>query len=110
MPALLRLEAFGLRVLDAFGDLPYLVGSAAVSKTWRDVDVRLILDDDVFAALFPGYERLHQCDLKWGLLCDAIAELAHVQTGLPVDFQIQSQTTANRYEGPRHPLGLRITV
>jgi hypothetical protein len=110
MPAMLRLEAFGFRVFDAFGDVPYLVGSAAVSKKWRDVDVRLILDDDVFAGMFPGYARLHQHDLKWSLLCDAISELAHTQTGLPVDFQIQAQTDANeRYEGPRYPLGIRIT-
>ena len=42
MPAALHLDAFGREIDAAFGHLPYLVGTAAVGKTWRDVDVRLI--------------------------------------------------------------------
>ena len=111
MPAAIRLEAFGLRVFDAFGETPYLVGSAATSKTWRDVDVRLMLNDDDFHGLFPNYARLSQLDLKWCLLCDALAELARCQTGLPVDFQIQAQSTANeKYPGVRIPLGMRLDL
>lgn len=110
MPAMIRLEAFGMRVEDAFGQIPYLVGSAATSKTWRDVDVRLMLDDDVFHELFPRYAQLSQLDLKWCLICDALSELARAQTGLPVDFQVQSVSAANeKYPGIRVPLGLRIS-
>ena len=111
MPAMIRLEAFGMRIEDAFGDIPYLVGSAATSKTWRDVDVRLMLDDDAFHGLFPNHAQLSQLDLKWCLICDAISELARTQTGLPVDFQIQAISTANeKYPGMRIPLGLRVSV
>lgn len=107
MPAALHLDAFGREINDAFGHLPYLVGTAAMGKTWRDVDVRLILPDKEFDALFPKPTDPSQPDGRWGLLCAAISELARVRTGLPVDFQIQRQTYANdRYPRPRHALGL----
>jgi hypothetical protein len=106
MPAALHLEAFGREIDAAFGHLPYLVGTAAVGKIWRDVDVRLILPDDEFDQLFPPAEP-DQPDGRWGLLCAAISELARVRTGLPVDFQIQRMSVANdRYPGLRLALGI----
>jgi hypothetical protein len=107
MPAALHLDAFGREIEAAFDHLPYLVGSAAVGKTWRDVDVRLILPDEEFDALFPPVDPHALNDGRWGLICAAISELAKVRTGLPVDFQIQRMSTANaRYPGVRHALGL----
>src|SRR6202042_2346085 len=44
------------RIFDeAFGDCPYLVGTAGLggASGYRDVDVRLMLDDDEFAAVCP---------------------------------------------------------
>lgn len=106
MPAALHLDAFGREIDAAFGHLPYLVGTAAVGKQWRDVDVRLILPDDDFDALFPPVEQ-GQPDGRWGLLCAALSELARQRTGLPVDFQIQRMTYANdRYPGVRLALGI----
>ncbi|MGW7786014.1 hypothetical protein [Streptomyces tricolor] len=106
MPAALHLEAFGREIDAAFGHLPYLVGTAAIGKTWRDVDVRLILPDDEFDSLFPPVEQ-GEPDGRWGLLCAAISELARQRTGLPVDFQIQRMSYANaRYPGVRLALGL----
>lgn len=106
MPAALHLDAFGREVNDAFGHLPYLVGTASTGKQWRDVDVRLILPDDEFDALFPPVPR-DQPDGRWGLICAAISELARQRTGLPVDFQIQRQSYANdRFPGVRQALGL----
>jgi hypothetical protein len=111
MPALLRLDAFAARVEDAFGELPFLVGSATRTKQWRDVDVRLILDDDIFDTMFGGEMKPPRMNLRWALICDALSELARQQTGLPVDFQIQRQTEANEQYGgeARHVLGLRLT-
>ena len=54
MPHTTLLEAFGQWIYDAFGETAYQVGSSTTGKTWRDVDVRLILDDEQFHALFPG--------------------------------------------------------
>ncbi|MFF7880995.1 hypothetical protein ACH40F_08045 [Streptomyces sp. NPDC020794] len=107
MPAVLHLNAFGREIDEAFGHLPYLVGSAARGKTWRDVDVRLMLPDDEFDALFPDHTAPGRCDGKWALLCAAISELGKQRTGLPIDFQIQRTTEANElYGGVRHALGL----
>lgn len=107
MPAALHLDAFGREINDAFGHLPYLVGTASVGKQWRDVDVRLILPDDEFDALFPPVGPGQFPDGLWSLLCAAISELAKARTGLPVDFQIQRQSYANdRFSGVRQALGL----
>lgn len=107
VPGAMHLEAFGQSIADAFGDCPYHVGSSATSKNWRDVDVRLILDDDRFAALFPGFAAAHHIDAWWLLFCAAMSELGRARTGLPIDFQVQSMTEANeKYSGIRNPLFL----
>lgn len=98
---------------DAFGRFNcYLVGSAMVRKDWRDVDVRMILPDDEFAKLFPAAladANQFQFDPRWLLLTVAISERLSKLTGLPIDFQFQPMTIANkRHTGPRHALGLRV--
>ncbi len=85
----------------AFDTHPYLVGSAGYGMgPHRDVDVRLILDDEQFDIICPTRDR-------WELLSLAIGELLRVRTGLPIDFQIQRQTEANeKHSKPRNPLGM----
>lgn len=88
------------------GEHPYLVGTAGVggAESYRDVDVRLMLDDEEFAAACPTRER-------WELLCLSIGAYLSQRTGLRVDFQIQLTSVANeRYGGkPRNPLGMSRT-
>lgn len=113
MPAMIHLNLFGREIDMAFGHVPYLVGSAAEGKGWRDVDVRLMLPDEQFDALFPAAvgEAGTLNDARWSLLCAAISDLGRQRTGLPIDFQIQRQSDANgRYGGGvRHALGLYLT-
>jgi hypothetical protein len=90
----------------AFGHHPYLVGSASQRPDFRDVDVRLILPDGEFDALFSERKGL------WALLSRLGASHLRAKTGLPVDFQIQRMTEANEKFGdlavtPRNPLGTR---
>ncbi|MEO3860914.1 hypothetical protein [Acrocarpospora sp. B8E8] len=109
MPALIHLNAWGRDLHEAFGHTPYLVGSAAVGKTWRDVDVRLMLPDDEFDQLFPSYHSPGRTHDRWSLLCAAISELGRIRTGLPIDFQFQRTTNANAaYPGVRHALGMYL--
>ncbi|WP_439947215.1 hypothetical protein [Streptomyces sp. BBFR109] len=111
MPAAIHLNSWARDLYDAYGHLPYLVGTAARCKQWRDVDVRMLLPDADFDQLFPGYASLNQLDPRWSLLCASISELGRMRTGLPIDFQFQRMTDANaRYDGPRHPLGVRIAA
>lgn len=102
MPAWLYLNQFGQVVFDAFGEWPYLVGSATVTKQWRDVDVRLLLDDDQYDALFGSLKHTNweARNPKWRALTLAFSELGRKMTGLPIDFQIQRRTEAN-LEFPR---------
>ena len=110
MPAALLLHEFGSQVWHAFGSPPYLVGSALKSKQWRDVDVRLILQDEEYARLgFGDPEQQHQ-NGKWVAMVLAFSALGRQMTGLPIDFQIQQATHANAEYGsadcPRSALGV----
>lgn len=72
------------------GQCPYLVGTAGVggAGSYRDVDVRLMLGDDEFAASCPTRER-------WELLCLSVSAYLSSRTGgLPIDFQIQRKAEA----------------
>lgn len=110
MPAWLYLQEFGSIVWSVFGQPPYLVGSAHRGKEWRDVDVRLILDDEEYDAMFGPYETPQSMNGKWAGLCMAFASLGKQMTGLPIDFQIQRQTEANaKFDGPRSALGMVAT-
>lgn len=110
MPEHAKLELFGELLEDVFGHMPYLVGSASHSKTWRDVDVRVILPDREFTALFERGD-LHGGAARFahsriGGVTLAFSVLGREMTGLPIDLQIQPMTEANRYDGPRIPIGL----
>lgn len=108
MPQALFLEEFGSQVWHAFGTPPYLVGSALAGKTWRDVDVRLILSDGEYEQQGLGDPRFPHHNGKWVALCLAFSSLGKQMTGLPIDFQIQEQTHANATfeKQPRSALGM----
>lgn len=107
MPAALLLDEFGNQVWNVFGDPPYHVGSSLTEKTWRDVDVRMILSDEDYKAWGLGNPDSPHQNGKWVALCLAFSALGKQMTGLPIDFQIQQQTKANQeYTGPRSALGM----
>lgn len=111
-PAIFALHAACQDINRAFGGFGcYLVGSALERPDWRDVDVRLIMRDEEFSAEFPdASEGGWEFDTKWILLTVSISRHLASVTGLPIDFQFQPQTRANRLRGgPRHPLGLIFT-
>lgn len=79
----------------------YLVGTAQTGGDYRDVDVRTILPDDQFDAMFGGKPVL------WSKFCFLVSDHLGRQTGLPVDYQVQRATEANeKYAGERNPLGI----
>lgn len=110
MPATIKLHQFGAVVRDAFGEVPYHVGSSVKAKTgWRDVDVRLILSDEDFARIV-GELTVPRClNARWNALCLAFAALGREMTGLPVDFQIDQQTDANERYGSKPRSALILT-
>ena len=98
-----RLDEACRPIRQTFHTAPYLVGAALTGHEYRDVDVRLILEDEPYDALAdqlgpPGMAFL-------GL---AFGEYLAARTGLPIDFQVQRQCEANEHHpGPRNPLGVR---
>lgn len=94
-----RLMIDWMRVLGkAFNETPYMVGSVLHKPDYRDVDVRIMLDDDVYDALAIDPRWLNLSLTLWG----------QKVTGLPIDCQVQRTTEANAEYGslPRHALGI----
>lgn len=96
MPAALWLEEFGSQVWAAFGEPPYLVGSALEDPRPRDIDVRVILEDAEWERWGFRPPAQSSYDGKWVALCMAFSALGKQMTGLPIDFQIQQLTDANQ--------------
>lgn len=102
MPETIYLEQYGYLLRKVFYATPYHVGSSLGNKTgWRDVDIRLILPDDEWEKWeFGDPEHLN---IRWTAYCAAFSELGRKMTGLPIDFQIQQSTWANKiYGSPEH--------
>jgi hypothetical protein len=90
-------------VLNDAGFDAYLVGSCMERATYRDVDIRCILSDDEFDQRFKGQR------VRLRLLNAALSEWISARTGLPIDFQFQPMTEAQKYKGrPRNPMGILI--
>ena len=112
MPAALLLDHWGLMLYETFGEYAYLVGSAAEKRGWRDVDVRVILDEADYESWFPGSERSPGCvNARWSAITASFSLWGKAMTGLPVDFQVQlrSKVSEADWEKPRIPIGLYVT-
>lgn len=109
MPQTLLLHEFGSHVWSVFGGPPYQVGSSLAEKrNWYDVDVRMILSDEEYEAWGLGDPKRPHNNAKWVSLCLAYSALGKFLTGLPIDFQIQQRSHANREfeKQPRSALGI----
>lgn len=98
-----RLEEWCRQVRVVLGEAitPYLVGSANETPDYRDIDVRVILPDKVYDRYFSDPVRVRFTN-------HAISTWGQRETGLPIDFQIQRMTEANKeFKGFRNPMGLR---
>lgn len=93
-------KAFGVH--GSFGT--YLVGSSLQRRDFRDVDVRMIMENEAYDKLFPGAVDRPDLNAYWSLTCVMIADWLARETGLPIDFQIQRQSVANELFG-RKALG-----
>lgn len=112
-PAIFALELACQDLNRAFDGHCYLVGSTLTRTDWRDVDVRLIMDDAAFIALFPsaqseGVPANWEFDQRWLWMTVSISERMSRLTGLPIDFQFQPRTHANAFHkgGGRNALGM----
>jgi hypothetical protein len=113
-PACFMLEEAIRPVCAAFGAYQgsggcYVVGSSLERPDWRDVDVRLMLDDAAFVREFPNAGEHWEHDARWLLLTIALSEYLSKRTGLPIDFQFQPQTLTNaRHKGRRNAIGFDV--
>lgn len=112
-PAEHYLYLFGEVVREVFGEIPYHVGSSVELKDgWRDVDVRVMLSEEDWAAwglkAWTGPHPPSSMDARWQGICLAFSALGKQMTGLPIDFQLQPVEWANKYysstyDGQKHP-------
>ncbi len=99
MPTTLYLQDFGDIIFQAFGEYPYHVGSSLTENVWRDVDVRVMLDDETYAAMGFGDPKDPHVNPKWCAYVKAFTALGQKITGLPIDFQIDQTSYANEWTG-----------
>lgn len=93
------LRAWGRELNRLFDEGPYLVGSALQRPDYRDVDVRIMLDDEKYDAVVAV--------MNPKILNLALSVWGQKVTGLPIDCQIQRVSNANdEFDGPRDPLHL----
>lgn len=106
MPQGILLRRFGVVCAEAFGVIcAYQVGSSLQKKEWRDVDVRVMLPDDVYAEMGLGDPEHPQHNRKWVAFTLAFSALGKQMTGLPIDFQLQQVSHANaNNDGVRNAL------
>lgn len=97
----LLLHNWGEQVKILFrGESVYHVGSSLDKKDYRDVDVRVLLDDDAFERLETHFdtEYLRLAISLWG----------QKVTGLPIDFDVQPRTFANEsFKGFRNCISIK---
>lgn len=77
------------RAIEAMGYGVFHVGSSLDRPDYRDVDLRCILSDEQFDAMFEGNMR------RLSLFNTALSEWLGTRSGLPIDFQFQRMTDAN---------------
>jgi hypothetical protein len=87
-PHFFQLNQACLFVSQAFDSYPYLVGSCLVKRDYRDVDVRLILEDERYDKMFGPKAECGYLNAYWSLLCTSISMYLSTASGLPIDFQI----------------------
>lgn len=105
-PACFKLSFACTIVNKALGGSCYQVGSSLERPDFRDVDVRCIMSDESFNALFGDTKGAWELTPLWILMTASISTWLSEQTGLPIDFQIQPQTHANeRHKGTRNAIG-----
>ena len=104
MPAAHNLDHAMLVIDKAFECMSYLVGSATETSEYRDVDIRMIMPDEKYEALFGDIPS--NLSAFWSLLTVTISEYLQKRTGLPIDFQIQKMSDANK----KYPTGVRIPL
>lgn len=91
------LDQWGRQLQEAFGETPYLVGSAARAEPYRDVDVRVLYPLGLRGRAHAR-RTLNVALTLWG----------RQVTGLPIDFQFQMPEEFHQHdEQVRNPLGGR---
>ena len=94
-----RLDHWCESLLKAFEPCTvYLVGSVQDHADWRDVDVRVVVNDErLSGTLLMKLPDLNMLLSQWG----------QQQTGLPIDCQVQSRTECRAHDGTRNPRGVK---
>lgn len=108
-PEIFSLDQALIIVEQALGETPYLVGSAVERPDFRDVDIRIIMEDAKFERLF-GNARHREDNPFWSLFCTAVSEYLERRTGLNIDFQVYPRGSVKEsdWKKPRHPLGVTV--
>lgn len=104
-PEHMKLAAACQLVADALNETCYMVGSATESREFRDVDVRVIMDDENFDSLFGPSRAFKPFQVLFSI---SVSTWLREVTGLPVDFQVQRRSDVSQadWDKERDPLNI----
>lgn len=108
-PAAILLNHWGEQLYYVFGAVPYVVGSCAAGKGWRDVDVVVMLDDEQWLHWF-GKQGDKAGAPVWEAICLSFSLWGQKVTGLPIDFKVQNINDANAKHGGKTRAALHTAV
>lgn len=102
-PHQMKLAAACILVEQALQETCYMVGSATNKRDFRDVDVRVIMNDDKFDTLFGPHTHFKPFQVLFSI---SVSTWLKEVTGLPVDFQVQrrSDIKESDWDKMRDPL------
>ena len=97
-------------LIKCYGFNIYFVGSAITKRDYRDVDLRCVLPDKEYDALFAQKLEEVESERHRVLTQIAISSWLQKQTGLPIDFQFMKLSEHQAETGPCMSIGLQTFV
>lgn len=82
-----------------FGFQVFLVGSCLTTRSFRDVDIRVI---------WGSYDGVLSTERERKVIGMMMGEWLSNRTGLVIDLQIQTMDEANEHKGNRYALGITV--
>lgn len=92
MPKALYLQSFAEYVKSIFEDDVYLVGSALQTKSWKDLDIVVVISDKKWEGYGFGDPQKRFGNKKWAALCMSISCFGKHLIGCEIDFQIHQKS------------------
>lgn len=92
MPRALYLEMYARYLKDIFNADVYLVGSVLKTKSWKDIDIIVVLSDNEWERYGFGDPQKRFKNKRWAAYCMGLSCFGKQLVGCEIDFQIHQES------------------